>query len=223
MLKKAQRGSLYRLNGSFWWVETADGWRTSYRIEPQGLQPVVAEIRIFPAARFNANDPVWQPQPAATPEGGVPSGLLKSASLSTPFTGLTAAELLDIQKALGPALSGQVGLAGATPATASGADKLRAQVAAMYSVAVQQTRNVNALIAEALGYSEAKGYMDGPRRVTDLVSDARNKLGFLTRTGQGKGGGALTAAGRSVLTDDEYLAAVRKIEKVIEQSRKANR
>ena len=70
----------------------------------------------------------------------------------------------------------------------------------MYSVAVQQTRNVNALIAEALGYSEAKGYMDGPRRVTDLVSDARNKLGFLTRTGQGKGGGALTAAGRSVLS-----------------------
>ena len=78
LLKKAQRGSLYRLNGSFWWVETADGWRTSYRIEPQGLQPVVAEIRIFPAARFNANDPVWRPQaPAATPEGGVPSGLLK--------------------------------------------------------------------------------------------------------------------------------------------------
>ncbi len=135
----------------------------------------------------------------------------------TPFTGLTAAELVDILRALGPALSDQIGLDGAAPASASAADKLRARVAAMYSVAVQQTKSVNSVIAEALGYTEENSYMDGPRRVTDLVSDARHELGFLTPTTKGKGGGALTPAGRSVLTDAEYIDVVRRIEKVIEQ------
>ena len=85
----------------------------------------------------------------------------------------------------------------------------------MYSVAVQQTRSVNSVVAEALGYTEERGYLDGPRRVTDLVSDARNVLGFLTKTSQGKTGGTLTAAGRALLTDDEYLDAVSRVDKVI--------
>lgn len=216
--KLVSKGSLYRLSGATWWVESSNGWTTAYRIEPVGLQPIVAEVRIFPqSTRVNVRDPEWQPAAGSVPTGGVPAEVVHSVSLSTPFTGLSAAELLAMQEAVGDRLSSTMGLAEAVPERVSEANRLRARVAAMYSVAVQQTRNVNSVIADALGDTY------DTRAVTDLVSDARNHLHFLTETEPGKPGGSLTPAGRALLSEQEYTAAVRAIEKALANHRAAKK
>ena len=214
---EADRADSYHLrsSGADWWlIPAGDGWTVAYRLVGQGTQPVVAELRLVPSSPVESmTDAAWQPVVGDVPIGGLPASVLKGLSIRTPFTGRSHNAIKNIRAELGVSFADRLGITGHKRTRGSETDRLRAQVAAMYSVAVLKRRDVNSVVAEALGPFTAA-------QVRDLVYDARTS-GFLSAApGKRRAGGSLTPAGRALLTDAEYQSAVRSVDRVIDKRSK---
>lgn len=161
-------------------------WMAAWRLVPDRGTPVVAEVRVFPYTPRRSGFGEWNTE-AGCPAGGMPSGVLRSVGVTTPFEKLTKAE----RKRLAKEMPGPAARLGLDPERAG---KLRpartltpAFLAAVAKTYVEaRTDNPRApmeLTADRLGYS----YRHAKALVEKATAD-----GFLSKPGRGRSTRTLT-------------------------------
>lgn len=179
-----------------WWFEVPmDEWILAYRIVGQSGQPVLAELRIFPAVPTDSRPPgEWAGMYGAAddvPVGGITARVLREAK-SVGFRSV----LKEIVRKWSTVIQDHgLPITAVSPRPTRGrkgrTDAELARIADAYAAAYTSGKPPIPAVAARFGLS--------PSQARDAVSRSRQR-GFLSPAGmQGKGGGVLTPLGQTVL------------------------